>query len=148
METKTCRGATLIELLVVLIVIALVSSIVGPAIAKQVDNISLQSAATQLAAQFRKAQALARADDSAVLMTYADRQFRFFEQSGDKTRLFAAYDLPASISVVSTDFGVYLFLPSGQIVAPGRVELKNTRGRAFRIETDILKGVGVAPAGS
>jgi type II secretion system protein H len=131
-------GITLIELLVVMAVIGLVSGIAGPAIARRFDAIALQTTGTQLAAELRKAQAVARADQIPVAMTYADHGFRFWK----KGTPVATFQLPASITPVSEDVPIYIFLPSGQILGADVLEIENQRGRKMKIKTDLLSGIG------
>ena len=138
------RGITLIELLVVMVLIALVGSIVGPAVARQIDAIALQTTATELAAQLRRAQAVARANQVPVAMTYSNKTFQFWMSE----KPVAAYALPGSISTVARDVPTYLFLPSGQIVGADSLELQNERGRKIAIHTETLKGVTVSFGGS
>jgi type II secretion system protein H len=132
------RGTTLIELLVVLVLIALVSGLVGPAIGARIDNISLQSTATDLASQLRKAQALARAEQVPIVAVYANQEFRFLKQSKEV----GSFKLPTAITLVS-DAGAFVFLPTGQILAPHAIELENARGRRVRIDVSSLKGIAV-----
>jgi type II secretion system protein H len=139
MRCHDSRGTTLIELLVVLVLIALVSGLVGPAIGARIDNVSLQNTAIGLASQFRKAQALARADQTPIVAVYANQEFRFLKRS----REVANFKLPSAVSAVS-DIGPFVFLPSGQIVAPGVIELENARGRRVRIDAGSLKGIVVS----
>ena len=139
MSKGNSRGITLIELLVVLTLIALVSGVVGPAVARQFDAISLQSTATQLTASFRKAQAVARATQVPIVMTYASpaHEFQFWKES----KLVATYGLPSSIAPVQQDVPAYVFLPSGQIIGSDSLEFQNQRGRKVRIKTDLLSGI-------
>ena len=139
MRCHDSRGTTLIELLVVLVLIALVSGLVGPAIGARIDNVSLQNTAIGLASQFRKAQALARADQTPIVAVYANQEFRFLKRS----REVANFKLPSAVSPVS-DIGAFVFLPSGQVVAPGVIELENARGRRVRIDAGTLKGIVVS----
>jgi len=138
MRTVGCRGTTLIELLVVLFLIALISGLVGPPVAARLDKLSLQNTASSLASELRKAQASARTKQSAVFMNYDNQEFRFFRQSEE----IGSFKLPASISVVGS-VGTYVFLPSGQIVAPAPIDLKNERGRIMRLKASTLDGIVV-----
>jgi type II secretion system protein H len=131
------RGITLIELLVVMALIGLVSGIVGPSVARRFDAIALQTTGTQLAAELRKAQAVARADQIPVAMTYADHVFRFWRKGAPV----ASFQLPASIAPVSQNVPTYVFLPSGQIIGADALEIENQRGRKMRIKTDLLSGI-------
>ena len=133
------RGITLIELLVVMVLIALVSSIVGGAMGSRFDTIALQTTATQLAAEFQKAQTVARVTQIPVAMTYSDRTFRFWKAG----KAVAVYGLPSSITVGVQDLPTYVFLPSGQILGAGSLELQNERGRRIRITTESLTGIRV-----
>jgi general secretion pathway protein H len=133
------RGITLIEMLVVLVVIGLAASVAGPAIASRFDTIALQTTATELAAQLRRAQAVARADQVPVAMTYSDHTFRFWKTE----KAVASYNLPASISPVGSDISTYVFLPSGQIIGADSLDLQNDRGRKISIKTDLLNGITV-----
>jgi type II secretion system protein H len=139
MRCHDSRGTTLIELLVVLVLIALVSGLVGPAIGARIDSVSLQNTAIGLASQFRKAQALARADQTPIVAVYANQEFRFLK----KSREVANFKLPPAISPVS-EIGAFVFLPTGQIVAPNVIELENARGRRVRIDAGSLKGIVVS----
>lgn len=136
----TERGITLIEMMVVLALIALIGGLVGPAIAQRFDTIVLQRTATELSAELRKAQAVARANQLPVAMTYSDHTFRFWKTE----KPVAAYSLPSSISPVQSDLPAYVFLPSGQIVGSDRLELQNERGRKIAIKTDLINGISVS----
>jgi prepilin-type N-terminal cleavage/methylation domain-containing protein len=133
------RGITLIEMLVVLVLLGLVGSLVGPAVAQRFDMIALQTAATELASQLRRAQAVARANQTPVAMTYSDHTFRFWKAG----RPVASYNLPPAISPVQHDLPIYLLLPSGQIVGADQLELQNGRGKKIAIKTDLLSGIAV-----
>src|SRR5215475_13056210 len=139
MSKGNSRGITLIELLVVLTLIALASGVVGPAVARQFDAISLQSTATQLTASFRQAQAVARATQVPIVMTYASpaHEFQFWKES----KLVSTYGLPSSIAPVQQEVAAYVFLPSGQIIGSDSLEFQNQRGRKVRIKTDLLSGI-------
>ena len=139
MRSHDSRGTTLIELLVVLVLIALVSGLVGPAIGARIDSVLLRNTAIDLASQLRKAQALARVEQTPIVAIYANQEFRFLKRS----REVANFKLPSAVSPVS-DIGAFVFLPSGQIVAPGVIELENARGRRVRIDADTLKGIVVS----
>jgi type II secretion system protein H len=131
------RGITLIELLVVLTLVALISSVAGPAVARQFDAIALRSSATEFAALLRRAQAVARAAQVPVVMTYKDHEFRFWE----KSKLVSQYTLPASITPAAHDIPAYVFLPSGQIIGGDALEFQNQRGRKIRVKTDLLGAI-------
>jgi general secretion pathway protein H len=137
---RNVRGITLIEMLVVLVVIGLAASVVGPAVSRRFDTITLQTTATELAAQLRRAQAVARADQVAIAMTYSDHGFRFWKAE----KAVAFYNLPASISPVASDIPTYVFLPSGQILGADNLDLQNDRGRKISIKTDFLNGITVS----
>ena len=139
MRTTNVRGITLIEMLVVLVLIGLMASLVGPAVAQRFDAIALQTTATELAAQLRRAQAVARAEQVPVAMTYSDHVFRFWKTQ----KPVAAYNLPVSISPVAHDLPAYVFLPSGQIIGADALELQNGRGRKISIKADFLSGISV-----
>jgi type II secretion system protein H len=134
------RGVTLIEMLVVLMLIALIGSVAGPFLSQRFDAIKLQSTATELAAQLKRAQAVARADQVPIAMTYTEQTFRFWKSS----KPVAVYTLPSSISPVVRDFPTYVFLPSGQILGADVLELRNERGRRVTIKTDSLSGISVS----
>ena len=136
---RSIRGITLIEMLVVMVVIGLAASVAGPAIASRFDTIALQTTATELAAQLRRAQAVARADQVPVAMTYSKHAFRFWKTE----KAVASYNLPASISPVASDIPTYVFLPSGQIIGADSLDLQNDRGRKISIKTDLLNGITV-----
>jgi len=131
------KGFTLVELLVTLAIIAFVSGLVGPALARQFDAIALQTAATEFTAEMRKAQAVARAMQSPVAMTYSGHEFQFWKDS----KPIASYNLPPSISPLQRDVPSYVFLPSGQIIGREVLEFENQRGRKIRIKTDVLNGI-------
>jgi prepilin-type N-terminal cleavage/methylation domain-containing protein len=133
------RGITLIEMLVVLVLIGLIGSIVGPAVAQRFDAIALQTTATELAAQLRRAQAVARAGQIPVAMTYSDHVFRFWKSR----KPVAVYNLPVSVSPVTHDLPTYIFLPTGQIIGADILDLQNGRGRKISIKTDLLGGISV-----
>ena len=76
-----------------MVLIALVGGIVGPAVSRQIDAIALQTAATDLAAQLRRAQAVARVNQVPVAMTYSNKTFQFWKS----TKPVATYALPGSI---------------------------------------------------
>ncbi len=138
MNGRNVRGITLIEMLVVLVVIGLAASVAGPAISRRFDTIALQTTATELAAQLRRAQAVARADQLPIAMTYSDHTFRFWKVE----KAVAFYDLPPSISPAS-EIPTYVFLPSGQILGANSLDLQNDRGRKISIKTDLLNGITV-----
>jgi type II secretion system protein H len=135
-ERSDVRGITLIELLVVMVLIALVGGIVGPAVSRQIDAIALQTAATDLAAQLRRAQAVARVNQVPVAMTYSNKTFQFWKS----TKPVATYALPGSI-LPAHDIPTYVFLPSGQILGGDTLELQNQRGRKIAIHTETLQGI-------
>jgi type II secretion system protein H len=137
-------GITLIELLVVLTLISLLSAIVGPAIGGRIDTFTLQNTANGLANRFRRAQALARAEHKPVVVTYADRSFHVLKDSKEV----ASFPLPPSVSAPSAGRAAYVFLPSGQIVWPGVLELENARGRRLRLDWQPLTGLAISPGGS
>lgn len=126
-------------MLVVMVLIALVAGIAAPALARRFDTIALQAAATDLASQLKRAQAVARSNQIPVAMTYSDHTFRFWKT--DKP--IATYDLPRAISPVQRELPTYVFLPSGQIVGGDDLELQNERGRKIEIKMDLLSGIAV-----
>ncbi len=132
---------TLIEVMVVLALIGLLAGIVGPSAARSLDRVVLQSTATQLAAQCRKAQASARVEQSPVAMIYAAHEFRFFK----KENQIGVFRLPAAISIESAAPAGYVFLPTGEILGPDRIELRDQRGAHAILAMDFLKGIRVNP---
>lgn len=137
MAKNNCAGFTLIELVVTLTLIALVSGLVGPALARQFDAIVLQKSATEFTAELRKAQAVARASQAPVAMTYSSSGFQFWKDA----KPIAIYNLPPSISPLQHDVPPYVFLPSGQIIGAELLEFENQRGRKIRIKADVLNGI-------
>jgi type II secretion system protein H len=132
------RGVTLVELMVVMVLIAILSGIVGPSIANRLENLSLQTAATQLAAQLRKAQAEARVSQTPVIAGYAGRKFRFMKE----TKEIGAFSLPDSVSVVfENGIDTLLLLPSGQVAGAENLQLVNRRGRKATIQLSWLEGI-------
>ncbi|HEY2383233.1 MAG TPA: prepilin-type N-terminal cleavage/methylation domain-containing protein [Terriglobia bacterium] len=140
MRRSANRGITLIEMLVVMVLIAMIGSIVGPAVVRRFDTITLQTTATELASQLRRAQAVARADQSPVEMTYSDHVFQFWKSS----KPVASYTLPAAVTPVNHNLPAFVFLPSGQILGAEALELQNERGRRIAIKTDLLSGITVS----
>ena len=134
------RGITLIELLVVMVLIAVISGVVGPPIANRLENLSLQTTASQLAAAFRKAQAEARISQTPVAATYNAHEFHFLKG----TKEIGAFSLPVSISpVFESGLETSILLPSGQITGPDRLQLLNRNGRKATIGLGFLYGIAV-----
>jgi hypothetical protein len=110
-------------------------------VANRLDTLSLQTTASQLAAQFRKAQAEAEITQRPVAATYSNHEFRFL--SGPKE--LAAFSLPVSIfPAFDNGLDTFLLLPSGQISGPERVKLFNQHGKAITVELGLLASL---PAG-
>src|SRR5262245_49417593 len=134
------RGITLVELLVVMVLIAIISGIVGPPVANRLENLSLQTTASQLAAAFRRAQAEARVSQTPVAAAYSAHQFHFLKG----TKEIGTFSLPVSISP-SFESGseTTIFLPSGQIAGLDRLPLLNRNGRKAVIGLGFISGVAV-----
>src|SRR5262245_37914202 len=134
------RGITLVELLVVMVLIAIISGIVGPPVANRLENLSLQTTASQLAAAFRKAQAEARVSQAPVAAAYTAHQFHFLKG----TKEIGTFSLPDSISPVFEDGSeTSLLLPSGQIAGFDRLQLLNRNGRKAVIGFGFINGIAV-----
>jgi prepilin-type N-terminal cleavage/methylation domain-containing protein len=134
------KGITLVEVMVVMVLIAILSGIVGPAIARRFENLSLQTNATQLAAQFRRAQAQARITQAPIAATYSDHAFHFL--SG--TKEIGSFPLASSIRpIFENGLDTFLLLPSGQIAGPEHLQLLNQNGRKAVIEMSFLNGIAV-----
>ena len=137
------RGITLVELMVVMVLIAILSGIVGPAIARRFENLSLQTNATQLAAKFRKAQAEARITQTPVAATYRGHAFHFLRG----TKEIGSFPLASSISpIFENGLDTFLLLPSGQIAGPEQLQLLNQNSRKAVIELSFLNGIAVQGA--
>src|SRR5215510_11068872 len=135
-DHRNVRGITLVELVVVIVLIGILSSIVGPSIAGRLDNLSLQTTATQLAAQFRKAQAQARVAQTPIAAVYSNHEFHFLNGAQEV----GSFALPRSVSPSFADgTDTFLLLPSGQIAGADRLELLNEAGRKAVIEFSLLK---------
>ena len=135
---------TLIEVIVVLFIIALASAVAGPAVMNRLDNLALQSTATELIAELRRADLAARTERIPIVCAYDTHQFRFLK----KTSPISTYDLPPSVAVLSAPQpATFLFLPSGQILGPDHIELQNARGRHATIRVSFLGGIALASSG-
>jgi prepilin-type N-terminal cleavage/methylation domain-containing protein len=135
---RSTRGITLVELLVVMVLIAIIGSLVAPSVAAALENLSLETTASQLAAQFRKAQAQARITQTAVAAVYSGREFRFLKGPDP----IGTFSLPASISVALEEgASTFVLLPSGQVAGPARFELLNRHGRKVVVELGLLSGI-------
>jgi len=132
------RGITLLELMVVIVLMAIISGIVGPTIANRLETLTLRTTATQLAAQFKKAQAQARVSQTMVGAVYSEHEFRFLQ--GQKQ--IGSFLLPDSISP-SFDNGndTFILFPSGQIAGPERLQLVDQSGKKAVIELNFLQGI-------
>jgi len=134
------RGITLVELLVVMVLIAIISGIVGPPVANRLENLSLQTTASQLVAAFRKAQAEARVSQTPVAATYSAHQFHFLKG----TKEIGTFSLPVSISPsFESGSDTSIFLPSGQIAGLDHLQLLNRNGRKAVIGLGFISGIAV-----
>jgi type II secretion system protein H len=139
-KRRTNRGITLIELLVVMVLLALAASLVGPSMGRVLDKLLLQRTASELATQFRKASAAARADQTPIAATYGNHEFRFVK---NMDRL-ATVKLPASIALPEqSETTAILFLPSGQIIGADHLQLHDEHGREAIIRMSFLEGISV-----
>lgn len=126
MRSGTIRGITLIELMVVMALLSMATLLVGPAVGSGVDNLLLHSTGRQLVSAFRLAQTEAKLEQQELVAVVNGGQFLFLKDS----RTVRVVTLPTSIEVLpSPDTPTYIFLGSGQILGPARLELLNRRGR-------------------
>src|SRR5262245_44614041 len=132
------RGITLIELLVVMILIAIIGGIVWPPLAARLESVSVRTTATQLAAQFRKAQAEARIAQTPIMAVYSGHAFHFLKGTNE----IGAFSLPVAVSpVFENGTDMFLLLPSGQIAGAERFQLLNQNDKRAVIELSFLNGI-------
>ena len=136
-RSKNARGVTLIELLVVMLVLSIALSLVGPAVRAGYGNLLLKSTGRRLAAAFRAAENESRRRQQIVIGFYHDGRFEFHRDEG----LILTIDIPASIQKsVAPIPGPFVFVPSGQILGPDRLELATDEGQ--KGELHVRSGVG------
>jgi prepilin-type N-terminal cleavage/methylation domain-containing protein len=132
------RGITLIELIVVLAIVSVLLAVVGPSISSGLDNVVLTSEGRRVLAAFRLAQNTARETGQQVFATYDESNLRFLKVG----ETYQTMTLPRGIRFVSPEQASPLvFLESGQIAGPDRLELLNARGRRVELSIDHARGL-------
>jgi type II secretory pathway pseudopilin PulG len=139
-KRRNIEGITLVELLVVMVLFAMIAGLAGPPMGRILDKLQLQRTASDLATQFRKASAAARAAQAPIAAIYGNHEFRFIRN----TDRVATFKLPASIAPAAPgETTAILFLPSGQIVGGDQLQLHDEQGRAAIIRMSFLDGISI-----
>ncbi len=122
-------GITLIELLIVMSLLSLAAAFAGPAVGAGLETMSLRSTVLQVASNFRRVQADARAQQRTLAIRVANGELVLVSDDGTSRVL----ELNAGITLAGADESTYLFYGSGQISGPARLEFENRRGRRMAL---------------
>jgi len=133
---RTDIGITLVELLVVMVILSLAIGIVVPSMNNRYEAWMLRNAGRRTAAFFRMASDIARRDGTDIAAYYADHHFRLIRNG----QLLRELELPGSVIVQPGKGRAAVFLPTGQIIAPGPFSLENNRGRKIDVQFGPLPG--------
>ena len=141
-RNQRMHGITLVELIVVLAVLALATSLVGPAIGNTVDNMRFRSFGRQLEHTLKSAQHAARLGGEKRLVLLTEDRVRVSDRLGI---VFEEISWPPSV-VPSPGGATYVVLESGHLIGPARFLISSRTGRRGALEVrglqiDFLEGV-------
>lgn len=124
-------GITLIELLVTLAIVAVVITIVGPSVGTVVDRVRLRSLANDVISEARYARNAAETSGRTTWMT--------FDEEGIHAAGERLLETPQNVTLTA-DPPLLMFLTTGQVVGPERIELRTTAGRLEVLVRDPVTG--------
>ena len=128
-RTPRASGITLIEMLVVMVLLSLAAAFVGPAVGSGLDGMALRSTGRRLVSVFRQAQAEARMSQETMAARVESGQVSFLT-TADSIR---TVELNSTIRIGDGQASTYLFLGSGHILGPERLEIQHENGRSAAI---------------